>query len=68
MQHSMEKQPRKTMLIFIAVVCFITNMSQMPALVENSLTRAISIPIWILLLAVLVLERQTGFTKIFIRK
>ena len=51
------------MPIFIAVVCFMTNISQMPALVENSLTRAISIPIWILLLAVLVLERRIVFNR-----
>ena len=63
MQHSMEKKPRKTMPIFIAVVCFITNMSQMPVLVENSLTRAISIPIWILLFAVLALEKRIVFNR-----
>jgi hypothetical protein len=61
MQYSMGKQSRKTMPIFIAAVCFITNISQMPIFVENSLTRAISIPIWILLLAVLILEKRIVF-------
>ena len=51
------------MLIFIAVVCFITNISQLPVLVENSLTRAISIPIWILLFAVLALEKRIVFNR-----
>jgi len=63
MQHSKEKQSRKTMLIFIAVVCFMTNISQMPVLVENSLTRALTIPIWILLLVVLVLKGQIAFNR-----
>ena len=64
MQHSMEKQSSKTIPIFIAAVCFITNISQMPVLVENSLTRAISIPIWILLLAVLILEKRIIFNRL----
>ena len=51
------------MLTFIAVVCFITNLSQMPVLVESSLTRAISIPIWILLFAVLALEKRIVFNR-----
>lgn len=39
----------KTRIMFVCVVCFLTNLSQMPFLVEQSLTRYISIPIWLLM-------------------
>lgn len=43
------KKPKdeKSLTVFLALVCFITNMSQMPAFVESSITRIIAIPIWI---------------------
>ena len=62
-QHSMERHPRKSMLIFIAVVCFITNVSQLPVFVEKSMTQLISIPIWILLVVILALEKRIVFNR-----
>ena len=51
------------MLIFIAVVCFITNVSQLPVFVEKSMTQLISIPIWILLVVILALEKRIVFNR-----
>lgn len=38
-----------TFCMFVCLVCFVTNISQMPYLVESSLTRYVSIPVWIVL-------------------
>lgn len=40
----------------VCMVCFMTNVSQMPYLVESALTRYISIPVWVVLFWVCIIQ------------
>ena len=51
--------------VFVCVVCFFTNLSQMPFLVESALTRYVSIPIWLVLgFICLIKEKNIQFKRI----
>ena len=64
MQYLMEKQSSKTIPIFVAIVVFATNLSQMPIFVEHSLTQFVSFPVWVLLLFLLILKKEIIFNRI----
>lgn len=43
---------------FLGLICFITNISQMPSLVESQITRLVAIPIWIIAFLILIVKKD----------
>lgn len=54
----LEKSDTVSFSIFVAVICFITNISQMPVFVEGKITQMISMPVWVIAAFVCILGNK----------
>lgn len=54
----MEQRKETTFIRIVCIVCFITNLSQLPALIDTSVNRLLSNSAWILLACICVLKNR----------
>lgn len=48
----------RRLVAYLSIACFFTNISQLPALVENGITRVLSLPIWILMTIICIIRYE----------